>query len=210
MPNTSKRPAGSGFEDAKRRSHERLTAFLKNLPTGLNLRDDQIAGQIRRENASARSKLGKIYALMAEVGKAAAPYVACGKGCSACCKMNVSISAIEAERLSAASGRRMAALLHPIRHPEDRYAGEACPFLVDDACSVYEVRPYACRAHYSFDTSDYWCHPERAYNGEMSLLQMGGAREAYNDVVVGSRFGGFADIRDFFPGRINSASASAP
>ena len=147
MTTMSNLPAGSDFDQSKRRSHERLTAFLENLPSGLNLRDDQIAGQLRRENASAKSKLGKIYALMAEVGSAAEPFVACGKGCSACCKMNVSISVIEAERLSVVSGRRMAALQRPIRHPEERYAGEACPFLVDDACSVYEARPYACRAH---------------------------------------------------------------
>lgn len=187
------------FERAKERSRARLTAFLATLAPNLNARDDHIAGQLGRDNASAKSKLGKIYALMAEVGDAVAPFVACGKGCSACCKMNVSISAIEAERLSAASGRRMVNVAQPIRHSEDRFAGVTCPFLVNDECSVYDTRPYACRAHYSFDTNAHWCQPDRAYVEGMSLLQMGGARQAYNDIVVGSRMGGFADIRDFFP-----------
>lgn len=187
------------LEEAKARSRSRLTEFLSAMPKDLDARDDLIAEQLRRDNSSAKSKLGKIYSLMAEVSQAVKPYVACGKGCSDCCKMNVSISVVEAERLSVVSGRPMAAVKYPARHPEKEFSGVSCPFLVERACSVYEARPYACRAHYSFDTSAYWCHPERSSAVEMSLLQMGGARQAYDEMVVSSRLRGFADIRDFFP-----------
>lgn len=187
------------FEEAKARSQSRLTEFLTAMPKGLDARDDEIAEQLRRENSSAKSKLRKIYSLMEELSQAVKPYVACGKGCSDCCKMNVSISIIEAERLSVVSGKSMTAVKYPVRHPEEEFSGVPCPFLVEGACSVYEARPYACRAHYSFDTSAYWCHPERSHEGEMSLLEMGGARQAYDEVVVGSRLRGFADVRDFFP-----------
>lgn len=110
-----------------------------------------------------------------------------------------SISVIEAERLSVLSRRLMTPVKHPIRHSQEEFSGVPCPFLVDDKCSVYEARPYACRAHYSFDTSAYWCHPERSNKGEMSLLQMSGALQAYNEIVGSSPLRGFADIRDFFP-----------
>ncbi|SFB90272.1 hypothetical protein SAMN05216344_10563 [Polaromonas sp. OV174] len=189
----------SAFEEAKARARSRLTEFLSAMPKDLDTRDDVIAEQLRRDNSSAKSKLGKIYSLMTELSQAVKPYVACGKGCSDCCKMNVSISVIEAERLSVVSGKTMAAVKHPVRHPEEEFSGVPCPFLVEEACSVYEARPYACRAHYSFDTSAYWCHPERSNEGEMSLLQIGGARQAYDEIVVSSRLRGFADIRDFFP-----------
>jgi len=188
------------FEEAQSRSRSRFSEFLASIPKDLNARDDVIAQQLRRDNSSAKSKLGKIYSLMTEVSQAITPYVACGKGCSDCCKMNVSISIIEAERLSAVSKKLMAIVKHPVRHPDEVFVGVPCPFLVDDACSVYEARPYACRSHYSFDTSAYWCHPARANEGEMSLLHMGGARQAYDEIVVSSRLRGFADIRDFFPG----------
>jgi uncharacterized protein len=187
------------FEEAKARSRSRLTEFLSAVPKDLDARDDGIVEQLRRDNSSARSKLGKIYSLMADVSQAVKPYVACSKGCSDCCKMNVSISVIEAERLSAVSRKHMAVVKHPVRHPEGKFAGIPCPFLAGNTCSVYEARPYACRAHYSFDTSAYWCHPERANEGEMSLLHMEGARQAYDEIVVNSRLRGFADIRDFFP-----------
>ncbi|MDO8373253.1 MAG: hypothetical protein Q7K57_08085 [Burkholderiaceae bacterium] len=70
------------FERVKERSRARLTEFLATLALHLNVRDDHIANQLGRDNASAKSKLGKIYALMAEVGEAVAPFVACGKGCT--------------------------------------------------------------------------------------------------------------------------------
>ena len=189
----------SDFEEAKARSRSRLTEFLSAMPKDLDSRDDVIAQHLRCDNSSAKSKLGKIYSLIAEVSQAVQPYVACGKGCSDCCQMNVSISLMEAQRLAAVSRKSMAVVNHPVRHSDDRFSGVPCPFLVEDACSVYEARPYACRAHYSFDTSAYWCHPERSYEGEMSLLQMGGARKAYEEIVLNSRLRGFADIRDFFP-----------
>lgn len=187
------------LEQAQERSRSRLNAFMSILPKELDARDDAITDILRRENASAKSKLGKIYSLMSEVNQHLGPYVACGKGCSDCCKMNISISVVEAERLAAASGKQMAAVERPMQHVKDKFIGRPCPFLVDNACSVYEVRPYACRAHYSFDTNAYWCHPERANYGEMTHLEMGGVRKAYDEIVVKSRLHGFADIRDFFP-----------
>lgn len=187
------------FQQAQERSHNRLTAFMSVLPKELDARDDAVADILRHENASAKSKLRKIYTLMSEVSQHLGPYVACGKGCSGCCKMNISISVIEAERLSAASGKQMASVKQPTRHSIDEFTGSPCPFLVEDSCSVYEARPYACRAHFSFDTSAYWCQPERMHTGELSILAMGGVRKAYYEVVVNSRLHGFADIRDFFP-----------
>lgn len=64
---------------------------------------------------------------------------------------------------------------------------------------LYEHRPFACGAHYSFDDTAYWCHPDRSNAAEFSLLESGGAKQAYQEIVMKSRLGGFADIRDFFP-----------
>jgi Fe-S-cluster containining protein len=187
------------IELARSRSKARAAAFLAAVDPSLDQRDDRIAAELSRENASAKAKLGKLYRLLAEVAQTAAPFVACGKGCSACCKMNVSITSVEAERLAAVSGKPVVRPPHPMTHPEDKFSGVPCPFLVEDACSVYEVRPYVCRAHFSFDTSPHWCQPERAYVGDMGMVEFGGAKAAYQAIAGSTPLGGFADIRDFFP-----------
>jgi hypothetical protein len=40
----------------------------------------------------------------------ASPHVACAKGCSACCHMNVTVSTLEAKRIESVTGRRATAL----------------------------------------------------------------------------------------------------
>jgi Fe-S-cluster containining protein len=184
---------------ARKTSMDRAAALVASIAPDLNARDDRIAAELARENASAKAKLGKLYRLAAEFAQAAVPFVPCSKGCAGCCKMNVSITSIEAQRLAAVSGKTMVDVRSPVTHSEAEFSGIPCPFLVDEVCSVYEVRPYACRAHFSFDVSSYWCQPERAYEDGMGVVELGGAKRAYVEIATKSPMGGFADIRDFFP-----------
>lgn len=101
--------------------------------------------------------------------------LACQKGCSVCCTRNVTLTSLEAYFLMSHLGPagRDVALSRLRRHahrrhliptvtlnqmaeicmkgeepPEDESdpAWGACPLLQDGLCSVYEVRPLACRA----------------------------------------------------------------
>ena len=196
-------PADANYAEklahARKTSMERAASLVASIAPDLNARDDRIAGELARENASAKAKLGKIYRLAAEFAEAAASFVPCSKGCAGCCKMNVSITSIEAQRLAEVSGRTMVDVRSPVTHSEAKFSSIPCPFLVDEVCSVYEVRPYACRAHFSFDLSSYWCQPARAYEDGMGVVELGGAKRAYLTIAMQSPMGGFADIRDFFP-----------
>ena len=184
---------------ARKTSMDRAASLVASIAPDLNARDDRIAGELARENASAKAKLGKLYRLAAELAEAAVPLVPCSKGCAGCCKMNVSITSVEAQQLAAVSGRAMVDVRSPVEHSEARFSGIPCPFLVNEVCSVYEVRPYACRVHFSFDVSPYWCQPERAYEDGMGVVELGGAKRAYIAIATKTPMGGFADIRDFFP-----------
>ncbi len=188
------------FRDAVAASKARASSFIASIPQDLAKREDLIGEEVLRENSSAKSKLGKLYRLVEELGEAAKPFIACGKGCSACCRMNVTISSMEAERLAQFSKKRINRVDHHIHHDPTRFAGVACPFLVENACSVYAIRPYACRAHVSFDTTAYWCEPERAYEEGMGMVSFDGAKSAYLAVLAKVPDSRFADIRDFFPG----------
>src|SRR6185295_18155103 len=99
--------------------------------------------------------------------------VSCGAACGACCRQIVPLSAVEARHVAAVVAAmpearqeevraRFAAVQRAVREagvlagvrrdtPDKavtaRYfaLGMACPFLVDESCSIYEDRPLICR-----------------------------------------------------------------
>jgi hypothetical protein len=113
--------------------------------------------------------------------------------------MNVTLSEIEAKYIEAEKGIKAEQLSGSRRHDQNQFIGIPCPFLKEDVCSIYDVRPFACRKHLSFDTSPYWCEPERAQEVEMPLVKFEGAENALMMIAKANIGGVFADIRDFFP-----------
>lgn len=94
-------------------------------------------------------------------------------------------------------------------YDEARFSGVPCLFFVNDECSVYESRPFACRKHLSFDVDSYWCQPVRSLVADMGMVRHGEAEAAYQGIVAATKLGGFADIRDFFPSGSGKPGRSA-
>ena len=172
--------------------------FVKAISADLSQREDNIQAKLAKENASTLSKLRKIYNLMTDLGSVAEPYVACAKGCSSCCKMNVTISQIEANLIGEKTGIKVNQLSNSKNHDSGEFIGIPCMFLKDGSCSIYDDRPFVCRKHVWFDTSPYWCDPERSLEVEMPMIEFSGAVGAFFDVTKKSSGGVHADIRDFF------------
>lgn len=188
-----------GLDVSTRRAEERREAFMQSISEELQQREDRLPVQLRAENASAQSKLGRIYALVDEFSALRASHVACGKGCSDCCRMNVQISNVEAARIERGTGLRAQPLVRSVKHDDAKFAGVSCPFLREEVCAIYEHRPYVCRNHASFDVDAYWCDPVRMQTPKMPLIEMSGVKEALLDVLKSSKQTVLADIRDFFP-----------
>ena len=94
--------------------------------------------------------------------------LACREGCSVCCSLRVDVLAHEVFLIAdhirrAFSADEMAALLlrlaaHaekvlPLTPCEHATRNITCPLLQNDRCSIYAVRPHACRRHHSQDLS---------------------------------------------------------
>lgn len=154
-------------------------------------------------NASSRSKVAKLLKLVDMAGAAIAEVAPCRRGCSHCCHIPALVFSSEAERIGQFVGRAPTILLP--RAPEqlqqlgDRFTGEACPFLKDGECSVYEVRPFCCRQHHSLDDTAAQCDlsiPSHESSvpiyGGLRLIELYHAQLLYEKEVVG-------DIREFFP-----------
>ena len=104
--------------------------------------------------------------------------------------------------IAEASGRIAAPLVTSREHDNREFLGQPCPFLVDNACSVYDVRPLVCRSHFSFDATAHWCAGTIHHStDETAALQR---RTTAYDGVVGD---GPATIRADIP--ISSRRAGA-
>lgn len=184
------------------RAQDRSKAFVAAIPPELAAAEDSLPKKIASLNASLKSKLGQIYRLVDEVSKVRAPFVACKKGCASCCKMNVTISSLEAEQIFAATSVRHAPVTKSRKHDLNTFAGKPCPFLDDqEVCSIYEYRPLACRSHASFFDDASPCHPSVMLEVSAPEVRLSGPSVALSELA--RQRGGlvFADIRDFFPAK---------
>lgn len=89
----------------------------------------------------------------------------CRAGCAWCCHFKVEATALEvlaiATRVATLPPERREAMVlraatntsatAGLSYAEHRASNQPCPFLVDSACSVYDVRPALCRNYHSTD-----------------------------------------------------------
>lgn len=151
----------------------------------------------RGDKATAYKGLAR---LADRVTRAAAPHVACTKGCSHCCHISVVITEFEARQIGKACGIRPERVRKSGKQDElvAKYFGVPCPFLADGLCSIYAHRPLSCRTHVNLAATSFFCdtqiRPEWSF---VPSLNLSGFQLAYGwlfqDEVA-------ADLRDFFPG----------
>lgn len=129
--------------------------------------------------------------------------VACSRGCSHCCHIQVLIAEDEADVIGKRIGRKPRKVPHRERIDTKAFSfgyHNPCTFLVDGECSIYEHRPLACRIHYSLDIDALLCElgpgesPPVPYLNPhffmMPFLQMLGVPHVVPTL---------GDIREFFP-----------
>jgi Fe-S-cluster containining protein len=116
---------------------EKLHPWLAVLLEAYYIVDKGIAGAIDAEKKKGRK-------------------LACGKGCSSCCRTHKDIPAYPLELTGISwyaaekiTGTQRATL---IKQLEQCMEGEPCPFLIEGACSIHPLRPMACRQFNVFGT----------------------------------------------------------
>lgn len=158
------------------------------------------AMKIARLPLSQRVRYNKLVKLVDEAAVDILPFTACRKKCSHCCHIAALISDVEAQRIGEAIRRKPAkvgAFPPDVEGQRDKYFGVPCTFLKGGRCSIYEVRPLACRLHFNMADDPFFCSTAIApQNSLVPALNLHGVDKALFVMTFGSPL---ADIREFFP-----------
>lgn len=130
-----------------------------------------------------------------------APKLECKKGCSHCCHVPVLVTAVEAFYIQEKTGIEA----NIVKRKKEKCRvpdGSPCPFLKNDACSIYEYRPIACRTFGSFDGAE-----ACAKGGEHFMININSS-DAFkecatqlamqSDELMKKKHARYSDIRDWF------------
>lgn len=179
-------------------AHRNVKRLMAEMPGELEGADERLPRTIANSGLDTLGQLQELHTLSVGLFEAMRPFTACKQQCSFCCHYAVSVYPIEAELIAKSLG-----LPRPSMPARGRNAhGRACTFFTKDGCcSIYEVRPMACRQHSMLTSTNYWCHPARSLDQRVPMPQLSGVKEAFDDIV--SRDGrsqsqDLRDIRDYF------------
>ncbi|MDB5942039.1 MAG: hypothetical protein JWQ13_1605 [Ramlibacter sp.] len=155
----------------------------------------------------------KIYGLrqMAETfAQAVAPHAACTTGCSACCYQPVQVTLQEAQVIARETGARMQAPASWSTEADMRHVGQACPFLKEARCTIYQHRPMACRLMFNMDADALLCqmvpgalshvpYADYADHKELYVRAHLGKVKSQEELQEALKALKMADLREFFP-----------
>jgi hypothetical protein len=146
-----------------------------------------------------RAKMQRFWEAADKLCKAITPFTACRNKCSYCCNIAATMTETEADILGKYVGRKPKKITQRVDILANipKYSGVPCPFLKKGKCSVYEVRPLACRIHFNLADTPHFCNTDIP-PGESVVPQIN------NSEIDRAHFQAFgkevwADIRDFFP-----------
>lgn len=142
----------------------------------------------------------RLHEIRDELTPLIASVAACKEGCNACCHMAVSMTSIDAERIADHIGVPAAKVQ---TNPDNRenvskYHSVPCPFLKKKRCTIYEVRPSACRTHFNVSKFPEVCDLVNFPNRDVPSVDLRPLWTA--EGLVSLKMGAeIADIREFFP-----------
>jgi Fe-S-cluster containining protein len=134
------------------------------------------------------AKIRALWECVDEIGRIAGPRSACRRGCSHCCHTPVLLPEQEAELIGRKIGVKPRRL-EGITQPHEIGAGydNPCPFLKDNACSIYEWRPLACRQLFNMDRDALLCELIGDEASKVPYLNMGDYQLALAQMTISRR-----------------------
>lgn len=186
-------------EDVDASTNSTISRIKKHGEKLMPLLEDE-PGKIANSSASPVEKNQRLFWLVQEISNYVAPLTPCSKGCSHCCKMAVGITDYEADLIGKHIGVKPREVrIHPakLKSMVQDYNGVSCPFLKKGVCSIYEVRPLACRTHYNLSAYATICDLNHKPPFTIPNLNFSTLWSAHVEINAGTY--NFGDIRHYFP-----------
>lgn len=121
-------------------------------------------------------------------------HTVCQNGCAHCCKIPVSVTALEAKLIGSIINQ-------PLKNPntiKNSTGNSYCPFLDKKkaSCSIYKVRPLHCRNFHSLDHYNYCAQLNTTH---LIFTTASSSRlKTLESILIKNSKGIIADIRDWF------------
>lgn len=192
-------PPGITLEMVEATTEAAIQRLKPDLPT-LDVLINQETLELVDSDAPMPDKHLRMIAIVDQASALVGPQTPCKSGCSHCCKMAVTISSHEADLIAEHIGveRDHPPMALDQGHEVSKFMNVPCVFLKKGKCSIYEVRPLACRTHYNLSAFPEVCNTVDYPGNDVPNLDW---RKVWNaSAIIHAEAGAsFADIRDFFP-----------
>ncbi|HDX8437820.1 YkgJ family cysteine cluster protein [Aeromonas dhakensis] len=167
--------------------------IIKLFPASLSKKEEGLYLRMLKSKGNYLNKLSSLFSEMNEIYAYVDKYTPCEKGCSHCCYIPVAVSELEVEYIE-----RSLKIKRKSFSEYDRTQSKPCPFLKNNSCSIYNVRPFVCRRHVVLTKTPYWCELERCNQETMPLLNFTETQKSFEYLVFKSGKNNFFDIREVF------------
>lgn len=180
-------------EISKQIAKAKIERFRRQFPRKLAEMENKLFKKFQKDLSDPIRKLKKLYNFMDELYAVVAKFAPCTLGCCACCYYPISISEIEINYIEQSHG-----IKHTSQKTLSPQSDTPCPFLTNNACSIYERRPFVCRRHISLDKNSTWCQPDVCDKIELPRIAFTEVAKTYEQIVLDSGSARWIDIREAF------------
>ena len=157
--------------------------------------EQKLEKNIDAENGNPLINLEKLYKHMEKIVAIAKPFTPCVKKCPECCKIDVSLSEWEIHLIEKYLIKNKIKTITKIKENITtifenemkgnflgyQCGGKECPFLIDERCIIYKVRPYFCREYMVLEDNNKKC----GYNDNFAIqLSQFIKRDIYFNIIT--------------------------
>jgi Fe-S-cluster containining protein len=175
-------------------AHATFSVVAASIPKPLEEKEAHLVDWYSRLKGNPMTKLYALYDFMEQIYGFIHKFTPCKKGCTSCCHYPVTIRDVEIKLIERKTGIPRAKHLQNI----ENHHGIPCPFLRNNACSIYPSRPFACRRHIAITKTAHWCHPDRANAAKFPLVKFSEVERVFDAILLESESSNVWDIRQVF------------